>query len=51
MANSPFGTYAAEGIITVTFPKITDLLKVPFTLELDKTAFSSFDLRRAVLII
>lgn len=34
VANSPFGAYAAEGIITVTFPKITDLLKVPFTRKL-----------------
>ena len=32
-ANSPFGAYAAENI-AVTFPKITDLNDVPFTLEL-----------------
>ena len=33
VANSPFGAYAAENI-AVTFPKITDLNDVPFTLEL-----------------
>ena len=36
MANSPFGAYANENQkISVTFPKITDLKKITYTLELD----------------
>ena len=35
VANSPFGAYAAENLVKVTFfSKITNLNAVPFTLEL-----------------